>query len=561
MRQLVLEELHLCSYLEKKAKKVVFQEGKNLVLGNNRTGKSSILKNIFWVLGINVKHHPAWKNVNAYCYLKFRFGNKKYGILRHGDIFKLFDSDEKLIGTYDTVTSGVGLELAKIFGFRLTLTDRNGLSVTPPPAYLFVPYYIDQDLSWNEKLGGFKSLGQFSDWRKDVIDYHLGIKPDEYYRYKSLSTSAQGELKEIDKELSIITSIEKRHSKQLPSTEFNIDFDEFKTQIAKLLTDLGPLKILEGKYKEDLKKLYGDKLRFENQIRASSSAKDNLSKDLDYCEHSGEVIACPTCGSEYENSFEERMSIAQDIGDIAGLILDLQQELKTVDEKINKVNTKSDEVTKNIQEIQKSLSDRKEKITLMDIIKSEGAKESARAIATERGSVQQKRNSKQSEIDGYETERKKFVDPERVKDVKQKFTDYMAKYLHSLEVFNLPERAYKNPDCNLDETGSDLPRALIAYFFAFSSTAEEMNKDGFQSPLVIDSPNTGGQDKYRLPMVYKFITDNTPSNTQLILGVESLPDDFDIKKYHVIKVSKSYSLLLEEEYQEVSSVISRLISK
>ena len=88
-----------------------------------------------------------------------------------------------------------------------------------------------------------------------------------------------------------------------------------------------------------------------------------------------------------------------------------------------------------------------------------------------------------------------------------------------------------------------------------------MNKEGFQSPHVIDSPNTGGKDKYRLPMVYKFITDNTPSNVKLILGVERLPGDFDIKKYHVIKVSKSYSLLLEEENQEVSNLISRLISK
>ncbi len=561
MRRLVLEELHLCSYLEKKAKKVVFKDGKNLILGNNRTGKSSILKNIFWVLGINVKHHPAWKNVNAYCYLKFRFGSKRFGILRHGDIFKFFDSEENLIGTYDSITSGIGLELANIFGFHLTLTDRNGVGVTPPPAYLFVPYYIDQDLSWNSKLGGFKNLGQFSDWKKDVIDYHLGIRPDEYYRFKSLSTVAQGELKEIDKELSIVSNIERRQSKQLPPTDFNIDFDEFKIQVSKLLNDLEPLKILEGKYKEDLKRLYADKIRLQNQIRASVSAKDNLGKDLEYCEHSGEVISCPTCGSEFENSFEERMSIAQDIGDIAGLILDLQQELKSVEEKIQKVDIKSNEVARNRQEIEKNLSDNKEKISLMDLIKSEGAKESVKAIAKERDSIQLKKNAKTSEIEGYETERKKFVDHERVKNVRQKFAENMTKYLHALEVFNLPEIAYKNPDCNLDETGSDLPRALIAYFFAFLATAEDNNQHGFQPPLVIDSPNTGGQDQYRLPLVYKFITDNTPSGSQLILGVESLPEDFEIKKYHVIKVSKSYSLLLEDEYQEVSNLISRMIAK
>ena len=561
MRKLVLKELHLCSFSEKKAKKICFHEGKNLVLGNNRTGKSSIIKTIFWTLGADVKQHPKWKSLNVYSLLKFSFNDVNYGLLRHGNFFKLFDSKEKLLGSFEGVTNGVGLELAKIFDFNLTLTNRFGQSTTPPPAYLFVPYYIDQDLSWNAKLSGFNGLGQFTNWKKDVIEYHMGIRPDDYYKFKSMSAAANVELKEIERELSILKNIEKRHEKQMQLSEFNINFDEFKEQIAKLLLELEPLKLQQGKYKESLKTLYSEKHRVQKNIRAAKETNIALSKDLEFCEDSGENISCPTCGSEYENSFEERMALAQDLGDVAGFLLELQQELNSVESKIREIEDRNRLTSKDIQVIEESLSDKKEKITLFDLIRSAGARESTKVLGEEKDSIGKKKLAKETEIEKFEEEKRKFEDPEHIKEVRNSYTEFMGKFLHELEVFNLAESAYKNTDTSLDETGSDLPRALVAYFYAFVYTVREKNSNGFLSPIVIDSPNTGGQDEYRLPLLYKFITDKTPDDVQLILGAESLPPNFQKDKYNIIKVEQQYSLLQESDYPVESALFSTLISE
>jgi hypothetical protein len=60
--------------------------------------------------------------------------------------------------------------------------DKTGKIIVPPPAYFFLPYYVDQDKGWLESWASFANLGQLSNWKRDVTEYHTGIKPNSYYK-------------------------------------------------------------------------------------------------------------------------------------------------------------------------------------------------------------------------------------------------------------------------------------------------------------------------------------------------------------------------------------------
>ncbi|MFG1492673.1 hypothetical protein ABMA75_03835 [Halobacteriovorax sp. ZH4_bin.1] len=559
MQKLIVKELHLCSLTEKKAKKIVFKKGMNLVLGKNRTGKSSILKNIFWTFGADVKMHPNWKKLDVYNILKFSFAEKDYYIYRRGSRYKLFSGEFELIDIFDSVTKGIGLKLAEIFSFNLTLNDRFGVPTIPPPAYLFVPFYIDQDLSWGKTVSGFNRLGQFSSWKTDVLEYHIGIKPKEYYTFKSKVKEGKVQLEEKLREKKVLDNISKHHKETLQVAEFDSDFESFKEEIKKLLVELEPLKRQQAKYKETLKQLYSDKINLEKLINSSIDIKNGLVKEEEFCSKSGAHIDCPTCGAEYQNSFEERMAIAMDVGGVSDLIVDLQQDfLKTVKE-IDKNKTQKSEIEDNIAYINTLLTDKKEKVTLQDLINNEGKKESLKVIGKELSILNAKISDIEEGIEDSQKEMDKYVDLEHKKKVIEEYHSYMESFLIKLEVTGLDSSVYNSLSCSLDETGSDLPRALVAYFYAFVHTLIKKNKNCILPPMVIDSPNTGGQDKFRLPILYKFITDNTPKEAQLILGVEDLITELDADQYHIIEVKDKLKLLNEEDFPECSKLVMKAI--
>jgi hypothetical protein len=76
----------------------------------------------------------------------------------------------------------------------------------------------------------------------------------------------------------------------------------------------------------------------------------------------------------------------------------------------------------------------------------------------------------------------------------------------------------------------------------------------------VDSPNQQGQDGVHLPQILKFINENQPENTQLILGLENETGvDFGAKR--ITTPTEKQSLLQADQYVSVrEEVYDRLKS-
>jgi hypothetical protein len=72
-----------------------------------------------------------------------------------------------------------------LLNFGLVLPNREGDPETPPPAYAFLPFYIDQDNGWRQPLESFDLRGQYTNVRKHIVEFHSGIRPNEFYELQA----------------------------------------------------------------------------------------------------------------------------------------------------------------------------------------------------------------------------------------------------------------------------------------------------------------------------------------------------------------------------------------
>ncbi|MEW7986724.1 MAG: hypothetical protein AB2799_13100 [Candidatus Thiodiazotropha sp.] len=547
MKNLRLESMLLVSHREKKARKILFDPEMTLIKGENDTGKSSIIKSIQYTFGANPHNlHKNWKNADVITLINFNLSGFTYYIYRHRSSFSLFDQSKNIIGTYSSVTNELAPQLAKLFDFRLKLTDRDGASVAPPPAYLMLPFYIDQDKGWTGTWCSFTNLSQFSYWKQRVAGYHFGIKPDKWYELEADKKNLEQKKEEPERQINAIQVVRDKTISEFSGVDFDLDIDNFRSEVNELLRRCNVLKKKEQKYKNEILNLKTERIRIEAQIEIVSRTHDELSEDYKYSSKIDDVVDCPTCGAHYNNSFSERFNIAQDAETCVDLLSSLREDLSNIDKDISKSEAKMHEAKKSKTEINRLLAQKQGDIKLKDLIELEGKKSLLSHLDKESIEYTKVISDINTKIDGISKKMDKFDDPERRKRIIHEYGESLRKNTIKLSVHSLDDNVYKNITPLIEESGSDLPRAILAYFFT-AIEAIETNGNATFFPIVIDAPNQQEQDKENLNKILRFIKDNRPKDKQLVLG---LVDSGDVEFDGVtLEFDKKYSVLDEEYYQ------------
>jgi len=554
MKSLLLKSILLVSHREKKAKKIRFYPQANVVKGQNDTGKSSLIKSIYFAFGANPhSRHHKWKNADVAILLRFQVDDTTYSIYRHRNSFSLFDKSDQLIGTYSSVTKELAPVLANIFDFKLKLIDRGGQASIPPPAYLFLPFYIDQDKGWVSTWNSFTNLGQFPDWKKRVISYHLGIRPDKWYELEAERKKVIAAQEEPERQLRTLEQLMKTTKEQVYRVDFDINVDQFKLEIKRLLDECNVLKIEENRYRQEIVQLRTEQIRLDAQIEIVVKTHDELSQDYKFAvQHIDNFVSCPTCGAEYNNSFAERFEIAKDTETCTDLLMLLRDELKKVLENINVSEKSLSHAMERQKAINKLLAKKQGQIKLKDLIELEGKKTLIAHLDGETSKEQEIHEKLIVAENKLFKQMKGFDDPERRKKITGEYSENLRKNVLKLEVTSLDDRVFKRIDSTIEESGSDLPRAVLAYNFSVLKAIEKNGNATF-CPLVIDAPNQQEQDQANLRRILKFISENRSFGHQLILGlVDDSGIDFGGK---TLELNTKYSLLDENEYPILSDEI------
>lgn len=382
-------EIMILSKTEKKALRVEFSKKKNLIIGENDVGKSTLIKSLYHALGADTPqlNTSRWSRANAIYALKFSIKGNTYTFIRDEQYFGVFDAQDQLLGQYKGISREGGISdfLNPLLNFNVELETSDDDLRRLSPAYYFLPFYVDQDEGWNKTWTSFKGLQGIKNYRTKMIDYHLGIRSQKYYDAKRDEYNLKTYNDELNDQKNSLITVRDRFKDKKYSLNLDIDPVAFKNEIDELVDRYNEHINVQEKELNKIKSKRSQRLNLVNEIHIIEKTIKELDGDYRYCEsaETPDIVDCPTCGTEFENSIADRFGILDDIDYCYSLIDQRKKDLMRIDEELEKLNQAYNKLENEENKLKTLLQRKKEKVTFAEFITAEGCKEMMKTISSD----------------------------------------------------------------------------------------------------------------------------------------------------------------------------------
>jgi hypothetical protein len=556
MKNFLFEEIVLLSDNEQKAKKVSFHPKKNLIVGRNHTGKSTIIKNLFVTLGARPQGELQKWDSTAASAVTFTVDGARLRVVHQAGNRALFAEDGNLLHASNNHQEWT-TKLADVLGFNLVLTDKNQQMVPADARCFFLPFYINQDGSWGAGWDTFKGMQQYHQPFGAILDYFGGIKPPAYYELDSKRIAAGRVLDDLHKEERILKRTRERLSQSLSMSGTKIDPSNFEADIANLTIAVTELNKKQETLRDTAVREQETLASLQLQVRLAEDALATYDKDAIYLRaNAREPLACPTCGAEHAESFFHLLGYAEDARILRELVARLRDDAGKAAEHVKVTRSKLSELEGDYRQVASVLDARRGDLKFSDVVTDMGAEEAFKAFEGEITQLKALIALKTEEFDLINQKLKALKNPKRAAAILKLFRQAYASALHDL---NLPPIELKSVKLTSRPklSGSGGPRSLLAYYAALWQVFRS-EYGSYSVPLVVDAPQQQGQDEINLPAVVRYIANQLPTDAQTIVGIEKdLQEPFDNK----IVLERPYQLLEPSQYTLIKDSVAPLVVK
>ena len=361
---MILKKLIILDYSNEKAETFEFSETSNIICSDSSTtGKSCLIKSIFYTLGFDVKTFPSgWPHKNMLFKLLYTNGSKRGSIIRKNDLFFVDNNKEPMNETDYAKWLLDELHLS----IKLPLKVNGDMHYARPSATL-LPFYIDQDNSWS---GGIykattPSLSMYSSQSipKNIIEYILGIGNDKIVALEEKKQIENKIKDEYAKQVNVLYDLKDKFIYNQQDT-ISFDVDKIKEEVKKYLYYASKL---NEEIKSQKSSIYIKKVKLD----ALKVDREELNKILRETEHHYKNIECKCtqCGSQLtrEQSIN-RMKLNNNKYEIDCFKLEIDKQIKELE---NKINSEINELKVNNDNYEKFLNISNEKqgeITLKEYV-------------------------------------------------------------------------------------------------------------------------------------------------------------------------------------------------
>lgn len=556
MKSFLFVNIWLMSHRDRRARLVEFHPKTNLIVGANHTGKSSLIKTLFRTLGASPKGHLRQWDDSTVSLVEFSVSQKRYRVVHQGGYRALFDDQDTLIAASGT-HSQWSEDFAQTIGFNLVINDKGLETVPGDPNCFFIPFYIDQDGSWQAGWETFLGIRQYSKPIGAILDYFTGIKPPAYYEVKAQRDQEAKQLEDQRKEHRFLEKAKERFDRALPLTGPKVEPENFDIEIEQLTSEVTHLnqrqEVLRDTTVRQAEIIEGLRL----QINLAHKTLNTYEADTAFLRHEPhETLVCPTCGAEHQESFGEILNYAEDARILRDLSTRLQNDLTKSINQYKQTQAELHQLESQYSRIADILSTRRGALVFRQVVDSMGAERAFRAFQDEGSALANEINALLVRIKDLEETLKSFNDRKRSKTILTIFRDAYAAALIKL---NLPAIATSSAKLTSrpNISGSAGPRSMLAYYGALWRTCYSQ-EGAFAVPLVIDSPNQQGQDTFNMPLILEYLSSGLPSQAQIIVGSETETElVFDNK----VVLEEPYRLLKESEFPTAQALLDPLVNR
>lgn len=529
-------------------------------MGENDVGKSSVIKSLYWAFGTEPTNiHSRWKEANIKALVTFTIDDDVFSILRSGNTISVFNSDDDLLISTSSIMGELSPFLSKMLDFHLVFTNRSGRPEIPPPAFAFLPFYIDQDGGWKEPLNSFKNLGQYSNFRKPLLEFHTGILPNEYYTLSAQKKQLQIQQKDLENDRRVVEKAVGKISAPSAPTNIELSIAAHEENIERLLRQVQSLRDKRQQYSKTMTDILDKRIILQEQFTIIKGYISETTKDLTFASSLPEKVFCPTCATPHSNNFANRYAIIDDREACLDFLLRSQEEVHKLALEAKESEAKLRSTDHELNEIENTLESKRGDVTLKEVIESESRTIAVNLFTNQIRDLDTQIGEKLHEVGVIEKKIEELNDKNRRKKIVSYYTGFMVKYLEKLDVVNYNYEDISNIPAKISETGSDQPRAILCYFLSIAQTIHEFSTSIF-APLIIDSPNQQDQDIKNVGSMIDLIIQSAPQTSQTIMGTVSLHGR-EIKNGKVITFKEKLSVLNSEDFNSVSLNIGRYLQK
>jgi len=573
MKNLAFKRLVVASDTLKSGNQFEFKPRFNLITANdNSYGKSTLAKLLFWTLGGDPVFDVTWTGFDVRCLVDFSVGNETYQAGRFGNIMFLrrpngqWEKFSKITGAYSEA-------FAEIVGFQALLPNRNDATKleTPPPAFYFLPFYVDQQRSWSQAWNGFINLEQYANWQKTVIEYHTGYLLPEFFTFEEQIAARNLEKKTAEVEVKKIETAIEVVKTYLPSSSKTIALSkgEFDALVTEASDEISKLQAKQEELLGTIAEIQTERLYLQGQLDLAKLASAALEKDYTFSVEcvEGETLLCPLCGTMHDNSSPNRASILADKDEADSQVIQLSGKIERLDKKLSKSQENLENTRAEIEAINnkyKSLENTETNspessqadFSFIDSIASRAVqKHVQRTMETKTALIRSIRSTNRT----LRAEQKKLLTKEEREDLDAAFKDSLAKYVDDLKAQGVNLSPVESPLDYKKLYGSggaaESTRGILAYYMSVIRQAHKAKNEAF-SAVVIDTPNQQEQADFNYEKILKFLMDTVPSNAQLILCAMNRDE---IKSYksaaHVIELDEK-KILRDTKYAECRALLN-----
>jgi hypothetical protein len=553
MRMLNFSRLYLLSQSEQRALAISFGKKPTVVLAGNNQGKSAVLKALYDSFGATPHEiDESWRSANVISIVEFTVDSTKFSIMKHAGTYTVFDANIQPLIQTGHITKELSPFFAELFDFRLVMKDRSENIITPPPAYIFSPFYIDQDKGWTATWSSFTSM-YLPDSRRILAEYHSGMRPNSYYQALAARDKLRSEHMVLAAERKALDQALQQFREMASDIVLTYNLADFRQESDRLVAESNLLREEQTKYRRKISVLSEERQLWANQRHIIAEALREMNEALSDAVGHPTHVECPTCGQEYDNSLVEQFALIEDSDSLLGAALNASAQITRLDEAIERERSELGSIVESLAKIDEILAERRLDLTFRDVVAAEGRNEANKLMRERLDKIDAALGRLSSLIQVEEDRMQAAANKSRVDAIKDEFFDYLFSYSNRLDVRLKERNRFGIAGINLGR-GSERPRALLAYYYAFLQTVRKHSSSVF-CPLVIDAPNQQGQDARHMPAMMQFIVDEYPNEAQVIIAAESL-FELSADRVQIVDVGGTENRVLRnEQYASVSDAI------
>ena len=565
MGKLIFKDLYLFSPSEKLAKKISFAPGRTIITsdahdGTDR-GKSVIMKALYHTMGADCYFEGKWEDSTKTYILHFSVDSNEYYIYRHNKLFKMFDSEKKLL--FSVISRHeLSERLSNITGFAVKLPPRERdaddgyvqeLEIASA-VYNYLLYFVDQDYQNGSQFASFQHLGEYPDFKENVLYYHFGAFDDDYYMLVQEQDVFLAESRRLENEQKMTCMMLDKIFENIHSVSYSKDIEHLRADVNRTKDEYNKLSNALNRLRRKLIQLRNEKADMEHRLHALTLfGKEN---DLQIASLNNHI--CPFCKSEISDAIDLRIKKYSTGDDIILLSSDMQYSIMENDRKIAENEEEYSQWLSKLKKYEESMDIASTEID--DILRHKGFIDIKESVSEDLDSIRISISENEQKLKEVRKSLRKYGQIK--KKINERYYTLMLADKNRFGLEGINAKSFENIKRTFTAGGSNNPLSTIIWYVNLIQLKHEFNPSAIDFPVVFDSPNNAETDETKKRQIYSYICERVTENQLIVSGLGFSGDEILNSFDSVITLTNNkYELLCPEDYTANVSLLQELNNK